>query len=396
MEEFIEIAKEILFYPLFKQDDFELAPVNLLIFLGLFILGKLIIKYLKRLFQDQELEEKKLTVEGKEIPVMRLIKQLVWLGVFFLGFESLEVNNPNLQSSHILEYEFLRFKEFHIAVYHIFVALFIIFFSRIALAFIRLYLQRRIKRRGKVDEGTMYVYLQLTKYIIIVLAIIFMLRSMGVDLDLFLTSMAFLLVGLGLGLQDIFKDFFAGLLLLFEGSIKVGDIVEIDRPKEDNFIARIVEINLRTSKVETRDGKLLIVPNSQLSFQPVNNWTSGKHSTRFSVKVTVAYSSNLDLVKQIMINCAKEHPKVLKTKEVFVRLLNFGDNGYEVDVVFWANQSFNIDVHKSDIRFAIDQEFKKSGIEYPYPQVDVHMIPETKKPNQNKPGKSSSTESNPS
>ncbi|MCB9225367.1 MAG: mechanosensitive ion channel [Crocinitomicaceae bacterium] len=375
----MEYLKELFFYPLFTQDDFTLAPINLIIFIGLFLFGKLVIKYLKKLFKSKELVDKKFTVEGKEIPLWRLIKQLVWLGIFFIGIKTFEVNNPELKSSKILEYEFIRFKDFHVAVYHLFVALFIVFFSRIALASVRIYLQGRLKRRGEVDEGSMYVYLQLTKYVIIVLAIIFMLRSMGVDLDLFITSMAFLLVGLGLGLQDIFKDFFAGLLLLFEGSIMVGDIVEIDRPKEENFVARIVEINLRTSKVETRDGKVLIVPNSNLSFQPVNNWTSGKHATRFNIILTVDYGSDLEQVKRIMIDCAKQHPKVLKSKDVFVRLRDFANNGYELDVVFWANQSFYIDIHKSEIRFAIDKEFRKNGIGYPYPQMDVHMIPTSPK-----------------
>jgi small-conductance mechanosensitive channel len=169
-------------------------------------------------------------------------------------------------------------------------------------------------------------------------------------------------------------------LLLFESSLKVGDIVEIDRHKEDNFVAKIKEINLRTSKVETRDGKELIVPNSQLTFQSVNNWSSDKKATRFNILLTVSYGSDLEMVKTIMTKAAKEHPQVLKTKDVIVRLINFGDHGYELDVVFWANQNFYIDIHKSEIRFAIDTEFRKHGICYPFPQLDVHMVkPDDKK-----------------
>jgi small-conductance mechanosensitive channel len=372
----LEILEEIFFYPLLQQDDFQLAPINLLNFLILFIVGKLIIKYLKRLFKAQELVDKKFTVEGKEIPFWRLVRQLIWLGIFFLAIKSLEVNNPELKSSHILQYEFLRFKDFHVAVYHFFVAIFIIFAARIVLAFFRIYLQRRLKRKGKADEGTTYVYVQLTKYIIVVLSIIFLLRSMGVDLNLFITSMAFLLVGLGLGLQDIFRDFFAGLLLLFEGSVKVGDIVEIENLKgnEQNFVAKILEINIRTSRVETRDGKMLIIPNSHLTFQKVNNWSSGDQVTRFMIPVVVEYGVDLELVKSILIKCTREHPMVDKSKDVIVRLIDFGENGYKLDVVFWASKNFFIEIHKSDIRFAIDHEFRKNGINYPYNQLDVHMV----------------------
>lgn len=358
-----------------------MAPINLLIFIFLFLLGKIILTYLKKLFKSPKLVNKKFTVEGKEIPIWRLTRQFLWLIILLSGVKSLEVTNPDLASSHILMFEFVRFKNFHIAVYHLFVLLFILFFSRILLNLIQLYLSRRIKTRESAESGSMYVYLQLTKYIIITLAIIFMLRSMGVDLNLFITSMAFLLVGLGLGLQDIFRDFFAGLLLLFEGSIKVGDIVEIDRPKEENFIAKIIEINMRTSKVETRDSKLLIVPNSQLSFQSVNNWSSGRTATRFMIPVTVSYNADLELVKKLMVESAAGHSKVLQGKDVIVRLRDFGDHGYKLDLVFWANQNFYIDIHKSDIRFAMDKAFKENGVEYPYNQLDVHMIPEHKKPN---------------
>ena len=377
----MEEISRILFYPLIDQEGFVLAPINLLIFILLFLVGKLILASLKKLFKSQKLSEKKFTVEGKEIPIWRLTRQFLWLIILLAGVKSLEVTNPDLASSHILMFEFVRFKDFHIAVYHLFVLLFIVFFSRIVLNLIQLYLSRRIKTREKADDGSMYVYLQLTKYVIITLAIIFMLRSMGVDLNLFITSMAFLLVGLGLGLQDIFRDFFAGLLLLFEGSIKVGDIVEIDRPKEENFVAKIIEINMRTSKVETRDGKLLIVPNSQLSFQSVNNWTSGRKATRFMIPVTVSYNADLELVKKLMVESAAAHPKVLQGRDVIVRLRDFGDHGYKLDLVFWANQNFYIDIHKSDIRFSMDKAFKANGIEYPYNQLDLHVIPEHKKPN---------------
>lgn len=369
----MELIKDILYFPLINLEDFSLAPVNILVFVLLFLSGKIILKYLKRLFKAQDLADKRFTVEGKEFPLWKLTKQLVWLGIVFIGFTTLNINNPDLQSSHILTYEFLRFDQFHIAVYHIFVIIFIIFFSRILISLIRIFLVNRIKKSEAVDEGSMYVYLQLTRYLIVGLAIIFVLRSMGTDLGLVLTSLTFLLVAVGLGLQDIFRDFFSGFLLLFENTIKVNDIVEIDRIKDENFIARIVEINLRTSKVETREGKTLIVPNSQLTHQNVNNWSSGKAATRFTIPVAVSYDSDLELVKKILAETTAQHPKVLKSKDVFVRLLNFGDNGYELDVVFWANHTFFIEIHKSEIRFAIDKEFKKNGISYPYPQLDIHF-----------------------
>ncbi|MEX1001020.1 MAG: mechanosensitive ion channel domain-containing protein [Crocinitomicaceae bacterium] len=368
-----ETIENILYYPLIHLEDFSLAPINLLLFALLFVAGKIIIKFTKRLFKHQDLTDKRFTVEGKEFPLWKLVKQLIWLIIVFVGLWSLNINNPNLKSSELLVYEFIRFNHFHIAVYHIFIIVFIIFFSRILMSLIRIYFVQRIKSRGIVDEGSLYVYLQLTKYLIVMLSIIFMLRSMGVDLGLFITSMAFLLVAIGLGLQGVFRDFFSGFLILFENTIKVKDIIEIDQPNEENIIGRIIDINLRTSKIETRDGKILIVPNSQLTHLTVNNWTTGNHATRFTVAVAVSYDSDLEVVKQILTECAREHHKSLKNRDIRVRLLNFGDNGYELDVVFWANHTFSIEMHKSEIRFAIDQAFRKQGVTYPYPQMDIHF-----------------------
>ncbi|MBD3636359.1 MAG: mechanosensitive ion channel [Crocinitomicaceae bacterium] len=373
----MEVLKDILFYPLLEIEDLELGLINLIIFIALFIVGKVLILYLKRFFKQQDLSGKKLTVEGKEIPVWRLTKQIIWLAILLIGFKTLAVNNPHLEYSQLLKYEFFRFDKFHLAVYHIFVMIMLYFGGRITFSLIRIYLLRRIKRSNRLDQGTEYVYFQLIKYLVISIGIILMLRSMGVDLNTFIEAMIPLSVAIALGLQDIFKEIFGGFLLLFEGSVKVGDIVEIDRTKqgEENFVARILEINMRTSKVRTRDGEILIVPNTQLTHQQVNNWTSGDNTNRFAITVTVSYGTDLEKARECLLKCAKEHKKVLKNMDIIVRLLEFGDNGYKLDLVFWANQNFHIERHKSEIRFAIDKEFKANGITYPFPQMDVHLKP---------------------
>ena len=167
------------------------------------------------------------------------------------------------------------------------------------------------------------------------LPFIIIIRSFGIGLDLLLGGSAALLVGFGLGLQDIFKDFLSGLLLLFENNTKVGDTIEISNYNgELNFVARIKEINLRTTKVETRDEKTLIIPNSILTHKSVNNWSYGANLTRFQIPISVHYNSDIEMVKALLVQCAQEHPKVKNTKPVFVRLMNFGDYGLELDLVF--------------------------------------------------------------
>lgn len=373
-------VKEILLYKLLEFEGLILSPIHIIILVGLYLATIILLKYLKKFFNYREITDKSITtLDGKEVPVWRLVKQFIWLVSLLIGIRSLGINNPNLDLSRILAIEFFRFDKFHVAIYHFFVFIVVYIGGRILMNIVRVYLQKRFKRKDGVDEGSEFVYLQLTKYLLITVGIILIMRSLGIDLDLFITATAFLLVGLGLGLQDIFKDFFAGLLLLFEGTIKVGDVIEIDRQDgRESFVANIEEINIRTSKVKTRDGKMLIVPNSHLSFQKVHNWDSATDYTRFTIPVTVMFGSDLDLVRKILREAAEGHPKVSNDREIFVRLLHFGDNGLELDLVFWAHQSLYIEIHKSDIRFEIDKKFREHGVEYPYPQMDIHV--DRKKP----------------
>ncbi len=378
-------VKEILLYKLLEFEGLILSPIHIIILVGLYLATIILLKYLKKFFNYREITDKSITtLDGKEVPVWRLVKQFIWLVSLLIGIRSLGINNPNLDLSRILAIEFFRFDKFHVAIYHFFVFIVVYIGGRILMNIVRIYLQKRFKRKDGVDEGSEFVYLQLTKYLLITVGIILIMRSLGIDLDLFITATAFLLVGLGLGLQDIFKDFFAGLLLLFEGTIKVGDVIEIDRQDgRESFVANIEEINIRTSKVKTRDGKMLIVPNSHLSFQKVHNWDSATDYTRFTIPVTVMFGSDLDLVRKILREAAQGHPKVSNHHEIFVRLLHFGDNGLELDLVFWAHQSLYIEIHKSDIRFEIDKKFREHGVEYPYPQMDIHVDRKksTKSPN---------------
>ncbi len=365
----------LLSWPIFELDGFTFRPLHIILMVFIFLLAKLFIKYIKRYFKALHLDEKQLKIEGREIAVWSLVKQLIYLLTFYLCFLSLKIKNPELNITSILSYEFIRIDRFHVAVYHLFLTAAIIFFARISLNFLKVLLGRSVLNDDRVDPGTRYIYLQLVKYLIYGITIIILLRSFGVDLDLFLTATTFLLVGVGLGLQNIFRDYFSGILLLFEGSIKVGDIIEIETlSNHDNFVAKVIQINLRTSKVETRNEKILVIPNSELTHKSVINWSVGTHITRFSIPITFHYGVDTNLVRAILIKAAQKHPKVLKSKKPIVRLLNFGDYGLEMDLIFWADQNLLIEILKSEIRFEINDQLTANGITVPYPQQDLHLV----------------------
>ncbi len=357
------------------NEQFIFSPLNIIFFIIIYLLGKLLIKYIKRYFNVLHLTDKQLKIEGKEIAVWKLSKQIIHILVLFLSIVSLRINNDQIDSGQILEYEFFRLGDFHFAVYHIFYVIIVVFVAKLVFSALSVVLIRTIRRKnGNKDEGTEYVYVQLAKYIIYIIAFIVVVRSFGVNLDAVMWLITGLAVGAGIGLQNIFRDYFSGLLLLFEGNIKVGDIIEIDylSGKQD-LIAKVTSINLRSTKIETVDGKVLIVPNSKLTHENVNNWNLDKKLTRYKIPITISYKTDTELAKSILLKCAHESKMVNARKPALVRLLNFGHDGLEMDLVFWASQNLEIEQHKSDIRFAIVEEFRKNKITIPFPQRDLHV-----------------------
>ena len=232
-------------------------------------------------------------------------------------------------------------------------------------------LNKIFERRG-IDRGRRFALVKLVQYFVWTFAIIFMIQAMGFQITILLAGSAALLVGLGLGLQQIFQDLVSGIFILIEGTIQRDDVIEID-----GLIGKIVTINLRTSTVLTRDGIMLIVPNHKFIVDNIINWSHSATPTRFKVSVGVAYGSDVEKVKEILMECTIQHDKVLKTKEdgkyPFVRFVDFGDSALLFEVFFWSNDIFPIENTKSDIRYLIDKRFREEGVTIPFPQRDLHI-----------------------
>jgi small-conductance mechanosensitive channel len=218
----------------------------------------------------------------------------------------------------------------------------------------------------------LFIYIQVAKYVIYVISIIICLQILEVNLTIFLTGGAALLVGIGLGLQDVFRDMFSGIVLLFEGNLRVGDIVEIYNAGDtEPTVAKIIKINIRTTQIETRNGNILIVPNNKLTQEYVENWSHGTSLSRFFIDVCVEYGTDTELVKKLLKQSVLSHPNVNKIEPCMVRLKDFGENGLNLELIFWAEQSWEINNVKSEIRFEIDRLFREYKITIPYPKRDL-------------------------
>jgi len=208
-----------------------------------------------------------------------------------------------------------------------------------------------------------------TRYFIYLVVILIAMDNMGINVTAIFAASAALLVGVGLALQTFFQDIISGIFILVDQSVHVGDIIEID-----GKVGRVVEIKLRTTRAVTIDNKVLVIPNHKYLTSILYNWTENGTKTRESVSVGVAYGSDVELVKKILLEVANNHPAVLKKPEPIVLFMNFGDSSLDFKLVFTLNNSFEAIMPQSDIRFKINEMFQKHDITIPFPQRDVHVF----------------------
>lgn len=227
---------------------------------------------------------------------------------------------------------------------------------------------RRNKNVTAISGSQNYILQKITHYIIVIAAILIAFKSIGLELTFFLAGSAALFVGIGLGIQDVFKDVISGFILLFGKAIKVNDVIEIE-----GIVGRVTDIDFRVSKIVTRDDIDMLIPNSKLINDMVINWSYNNELTRFSIAVGVAYGSDTQSVKNILMKVANDHPDVSKTKQPFVRFTDFGNSSLDFQLFFWSDKTFRIENILSDLRFDIDNQFRKNNITIPFPQRDVHM-----------------------
>ncbi len=221
-------------------------------------------------------------------------------------------------------------------------------------------------KKKHIDQGSRFAINQLLKYLIYFVAAILAIEGLGIDMTLILGGAAALLVGVGLGLQQTFNDFFSGLVLLFERTVSVGDIMNVG-----GEVGVVKKIGLRSSIIETRSNVSIIVPNSKLVNESVKNWTHIVDHVRFEVSVGVAYGSDTKMVKKLLLTAANEHYQVLDYPVPFVRFNNFGDSALSFTIYFFTNRYLIIEDINSDIRFRIDELFRENSISIPFPQRDV-------------------------
>lgn len=273
----------------------------------------------------------------------------------------------NLNS--LLRYEMLSIGKYSLTVANILLALALLFLAQLVVFLLR----KAIVRGTEEEQARRSSVFQLIRYGIWIISITASLEAIGISISLLLAGSAALLVGIGLGVQQIFNDLVSGLFLLYEGTIKTGDIMEVD-----GIVGKVQVIKLRTTLFLSRDGVNVIVPNHKFITESVINWSHNNSYKRFEVSIGVVYGSDTERVRDILVGCALSHSDVISDREdmrPFARLMKFADNALEFQLFFWSENIFMIEHTRSDIRFAIAKAFSANKISIPFPQRDVHLIP---------------------
>ena len=265
----------------------------------------------------------------------------------------------------ILSYSFPLTKGVVITVKDVLILVAVLLLANMVLGLVRRLLTRKMPLDDKKKFKVVFSYGRWLAFTVIFLIT---LHAVGVNVTAIFAASAALLIGVGLALQTLFQDVISGVFILIDQSVHVGDIIEIE-----GKVGRVEEIKLRTTRAVTIDNKVLVIPNHLYLTNSLYNWTQNGTLTRESVSVGVAYGSDVQLVKKLLLQAAQSHPMVLEEPEAVVLFTDFGDSSLNFKVVFTINDSFKSVFPKSDIRFEIDRLFRENNVTIPFPQRDVHL-----------------------
>jgi small-conductance mechanosensitive channel len=265
----------------------------------------------------------------------------------------------------ILDYQIFQIGNYSLHVHNLLGIVILVVVTKIILNLF----SRGITKNQKIDEGAKYSIKQLIRYTLIVISILMGITVIGFDLSVLFVGSAALLVGIGFGLQHLFHDFISGIIILFDGTIKVNDVIEVD-----GIVCRVKEIKIRTTTVMTREDKCIILPNSVITTGNVVNWTYSHLTSRFEIQVNLAYTEDIPAIMKRFKEVTLEHKAVSRSPEPSIRITKFGESSVEITIMFWCSEVFRVENIKSEIRVAIFKALVDMKINFPYPQLVIHTL----------------------
>ena len=229
----------------------------------------------------------------------------------------------------------------------------------------------RLLSRTSLDPALRFSVFSLTRYVVLIVALLLGLTIIGINLSSVAVLLGVLGIGVGFGLQSIVANFFAGLIIVFERPVKVGDRIVVNNLEGD-----VVRVRLRSTLITTLTNETIIVPNSQLVEHQIHNYSFDSAEIIIVNSVSVAYGTDLETVLRVLLETAAGNPYLLAGRENKARVTDFGDSGITVELRTWIRDAH----HKLDAvawtNLAVWKAFRDHRIVIPFPQVDLHVKPE--------------------
>jgi small-conductance mechanosensitive channel len=231
-------------------------------------------------------------------------------------------------------------------------------------------IEARARRAPYLSPSMRVGMIKVSKFGLYALAFLLALKSVGIDMTTFAVFSGAIGVGIGFGLQKIFSNFISGFILLFDRSIRPGDVISIG-----TRFGWVQALQARYVVVRDRDGVETLIPNENLITSEVTNWSYTDRNVRQSFPVQISYNDDPEFVMNMITEIATMHPRVLLDPAPVTRLIRFGDNGIDLELRVWiSDPEAGIGNIRSDIYLKIWKSFKEHGITIPFPQRDIHQI----------------------
>jgi small-conductance mechanosensitive channel len=235
--------------------------------------------------------------------------------------------------------------------------------------YLRRVLRRRVLARTHLSPDLQYAVSRFAGYCFVAVGFFFAFKVIHLDLSAFAVIVGGLGIGVGFGLQNVISNFVSGLIILAERPIALGHRIEVG-----GVVGQVTRINLRSTTVVTNDNISIIVPNSNFITSAVTNWSYGDPKVRLRLPVGVAYGSDLEKLRGLLLEVAAEHPAALKQPAPSVRFLGFGDSSLNFELAIWTIEMAQSPTRfRSDLYFAIERKLRENKIEIPFPQRDLNL-----------------------
>ena len=234
---------------------------------------------------------------------------------------------------------------------------------------IRKILVNKVFPRYDLDIGVSQSIATIVRYLLIIVGLIIIFQTTGIDLSALGLLVGALGVGIGFGLQNITNNFISGIIILFERPIKVGDRIELD-----NLAGNIVEISARATTIITNDNIAVIVPNSDFINSRVINWSHNNKNVRLNFPVGVSYNEDPARIRKLLLEVVAENHGVLITPQPYVLFEAYGDSSLNFILQVWTSTyTDRPNILKSELYYEIFTKFKENNVEIPFPQRDIHL-----------------------